>query len=386
MKYSINDTTLTAIGNAIREKNGSSDTYKPTEMASAISAITTGGGGGLEPIVLTGDCQYACGGSIFTSVYGKVDISTKDVLNTKYMFNNCTLPEVDFDINVAYDGNSSLILSYMFNQSKMLRPPYIRGDRAPQTGNYSYYIQMDNMFFNCSKMIEIPYDYFHQFGGDAHWESAKNYTTSRANMFNNCSSLRALPDLSMLVNKSSYTSSFYYKGFNNCYVLDEIVDLPVYENVTWTSNAFNSTFAGDSRLKRLTFATNEDGTPKTASGWKSQTIDLSGSIGYAQQKYYVTDNTDAHGIGTDKMVTDLFSHAELANDPDWWTNDVTFSRYNHDSAVETINSLPDVSASGGTNTIKFKGTMGSGYGKAISDLTAEEKAVATAKGWTVTIV
>ena len=42
----INDSNLVAIGNAIREKNGTEDTYKPREMAEAILAITTGGGGG----------------------------------------------------------------------------------------------------------------------------------------------------------------------------------------------------------------------------------------------------------------------------------------------------------------------------------------------------
>jgi hypothetical protein len=65
-----------------------------------------------------------------------------------------------------------------------------------------------------------------------------------------------------------------------------------------------------------------------------------------------------------------------------------YSRYNHDSAVNTINSLPDTSAylatAGGTNTIKFKGNAGSKTdGGAINTLTAEEIAVATAKGWTV---
>lgn len=36
----INDSTLTAIADAIREKNGSSSTYAPAEMAQAISAIS----------------------------------------------------------------------------------------------------------------------------------------------------------------------------------------------------------------------------------------------------------------------------------------------------------------------------------------------------------
>ena len=68
-----------------------------------------------------------------------------------------------------------------------------------------------------------------------------------------------------------------------------------------------------------------------------------------------------------------------------------YSRYNHDSAVETINSLPDTSeylaSAGGTNTIKFKGVAGMKTdGGAINTLTEEEIAVAAAKGWTVSLV
>lgn len=64
------------------------------------------------------------------------------------------------------------------------------------------------------------------------------------------------------------------------------------------------------------------------------------------------------------------------------------SVYNHDSAVETINSLPDTSAylaeAGGTNTITFYRDQGANTeGGAIGNLTAEEIAVAAAKGWTV---
>lgn len=67
------------------------------------------------------------------------------------------------------------------------------------------------------------------------------------------------------------------------------------------------------------------------------------------------------------------------------------ARYNHDSAVETLNSLPDTSeyiaTAGGTNTIKFNGVQGAlTDGGAINTLTEEEIAVATAKGWTVTFV
>lgn len=39
------DSTLTDIADAIRGKNGSSDTYKPSEMPAAITAVPSGGGG-----------------------------------------------------------------------------------------------------------------------------------------------------------------------------------------------------------------------------------------------------------------------------------------------------------------------------------------------------
>ena len=41
----IDDSNLTAIGNAIRAKNGATTTYKPSEMAAAINAIETGDSG-----------------------------------------------------------------------------------------------------------------------------------------------------------------------------------------------------------------------------------------------------------------------------------------------------------------------------------------------------
>ncbi len=40
----VDDTSLTAIGNAIREKNGKLIKYKPSEMANAIANIPSGGG------------------------------------------------------------------------------------------------------------------------------------------------------------------------------------------------------------------------------------------------------------------------------------------------------------------------------------------------------
>lgn len=54
----VQDTSLTAIANAIREKNGSTNTYKPAEMATAIQALSSGGGGELKTIVASQKYTY----------------------------------------------------------------------------------------------------------------------------------------------------------------------------------------------------------------------------------------------------------------------------------------------------------------------------------------
>ena len=185
----------------------------------------------------------------------------------------------------------------------------------------------------------------------------------------------------------AYSYCLYYYAFQNCYALDEIINLPnPHYNAAWTSNAFNHTFDSCYRLKNLTFKM-PDGAPYVVN-WKSQTIDLSSNVGFVYRDSHITGYNS--GITTAKRVTDAATYEALKNDPDWWTTNVAYSRYNHDSAVATINSLPDTSAylaeKGGTNTIKFKGAAGSATdGGAINTLTDAEIAVAAAKGWTVTL-
>lgn len=164
------------------------------------------------------------------------------------------------------------------------------------------------------------------------------------------------------------------------------------------------------------FATN-NGTPYTMN-WKSQTIELSSSsytYGYDTDTYSYDYSSFAQGYW--KVKNNIFTsnnmtveqakarYDGLKTTNNWYSccsNSVTydgksvnlsllFSRYNHDSAVETINSLPDTSAylatAGGTNTIKFRKYSGACTdGGGTNDLTPEEIAVATAKGWTVTLV
>jgi hypothetical protein len=53
----IDDTHLSNIADAIREKNGSTDTYKPKDMAEGIRCILTGGMGGVTPPVASGSTE-----------------------------------------------------------------------------------------------------------------------------------------------------------------------------------------------------------------------------------------------------------------------------------------------------------------------------------------
>lgn len=173
-----------------------------------------------------------------------------------------------------------------------------------------------------------------------------------------------------------------FKGLLNCaYNIDEIVGYPC-PPVDFTSNMFGSNLSRLERIKDFTFDMLDENTPYTRN-WKSQTIDFTTNIGYSQNE----GDQNYCGLRDDTRITDDASYQLLKDNPDSWTTNALYSRYNHDSAVRTINSLPDCSASGGTNTIKFSGVQGSKTdGGAINTLTEEEIAVATAKGWTVSLV
>lgn len=217
-------------------------------------------------------------------------------------------------------------------------------------------------------------------------ENPSSYTFAMGHCFYQATYLRTIPqDLLILskylpTNSSSNNNCLFYYGFHNCFALDELVGIGVPNNghdKYMKSNKFTNTFNQCRHLKRMTFE------PNQTAEWGSQVIDLSYYVGYG----YVS----ANGFLSTKQIEDDATYQALKDDPDSWTSDINYARYNRTSAVETINSLPDTSAylatAGGTNTIKFKGAQGAKTdGGAINTMTEEEIAVATAKGWTVSFV
>lgn len=381
MKYFIEDTTLTGIGDAIRAKGGTSDKILVSDLATAITNLPTGGGGDIEvePIVLEGTQTYGCSGPLsgkYIDMFGDT-ISTQYLGDVSNMFYKNTATKIPFDLNctnVTYYSFQGLFS----NCDNLTELPNIYN---------AYPYNMSQMFSNCYNLREIPED----IDDTWNWDRMHTYNYASVNgCIQYCYSLRKIPESFMKNLWSTQTSNYssiYYGLCNSCYALDEIRGIPIMP-VTYTGNAFSNFMSMSARVKDIIFDMNEDGTPKTAN-WKGQSINLYNGIGYMRytESYLYNYNS---GITADKKVIDDATYQALKDDPDWFSSKLEYSRYNHDSAVNTINSLPDTSAylaaNGGTNTISFSSGMGRATdGGAISNLTEEEIAIATAKGWTVTL-
>lgn len=415
MKYLIEEATLTGIADAVREKKGTTDLIQVSNLATEISNIQGGGTveeltitsngtynpptgiDGYAPVVVnvpqdgsppesafafTGDCSGLFKGNWdwFLDRYGS-KITMNNITGLENCFNGCKLATTKIS-SISVDASSSLYLDGMFAYSELEEFPRI-------ILNSIYYAPfMDNLFSDCKRLRELPYDYFTSMSNN--WETANsNSSNGYKNMlFQNCYSLREHPDMTCLAQTGNYPS-FYANTFNKCVSLNEVINYPVAPGNSITRNCFYSFVSNCYRLKNMTFKTNEDGTPITAN-WKQQTISLDEYVGYAGDYYYNIYQYNS-GITLDKRVSDDATYQALRDDPDYWTSNINYSRYNHNSAVNTINSLPDTSAylatAGGTNTIKFSGQSGASTdGGAINTLTEEEIAVATAKGWSVALV
>ena len=365
------------------DKNG---IYTPTEYGYSRVTVNCPPGPPDEAFIITGDCSYRFSynnWNWFIDTYGN-QVSTHDisVLSNAFQYST-SLTEIPFDLNVTNCG----ALGYAFYNVPSLEVcPRIRG-----TLRMSNYFAMNQLLSSNSKLTSIE----DLFTSDmlAEFKNVKvtsPYSCPRPFNFAGLSSLRSMPSwwhqFKLCEDSTAYpnyTYGIYYSLCTGCYSLDEILDMPVWRcQGAQTSDMFNSAFYHNNRLKDITFET-DNGQP-IVTKWTKQTIDLSKDVGYG-------GFPPNYGFTSATQVTDDASYQALKNNPDRWTNDVAYSRYDHDSAVRTINSLPDTSAylatAGGTNTIKFYGNAGSKTdGGAINTLTAEEIAVATAKGWTVTLV
>ena len=375
-KVLVNETSLTAIANAIRAKNGETTTYKPAQMATAITNLPTGSpdipdsafnkSGNLDYVYCNGQWDW------FLNTYGD-KITASAVSSCSHTFYNSYVQNIPFYMYFPSGWNDGSVyginVEYMFANCTALESlPELRNIQ-PNT--------MEGMLWNCLSLTDISTLY------DANYM----YLSNCAYLFQNCYALREinselfenlqLADIRLLTDKTLLN-----RGFSACISLDELIDVPVdtYTD-TITSNMFLSPFSNCCRLKNLTFHS----TTGTVN-WSNQNINLSDNVGYSDTgEYYETYLKNFGGFTDSTRITNDTNYQTLKNNYNSWTTDVAYSRYNKDSAIATINSLP--TTTGTSNIIKFMGNSGSKTdGGAINTMTAEEIAVATAKGFTVSFV
>ena len=418
---------LTNIANAIREKGGTTDKLTLDAMPNAIAALSTGGSG--EDLVPeTIEIKYGAykfmGDDLKWLRKNYADrIVTNLESNNQYMFavanndedsigfklhmrgSNVSAEYMFFEANF-YPKEEEIADLKLFNVKSMYRNNRSCGKIPSMTfiNNHSMSSDCSYLFSGCnaSEIGELVNFYptqniecfFERMPCLRHCPVFVNPDLSKmrvsayksfSSFAINCYSLRDI-DANLLAEYytdkvTNANSHPFNKMFKNCACIDEVNGIvPI--TATLTSNTFTEAFQYTYRLKNLTFALQEDGTPYTVN-WKNQTIDLSTYTGWAGYSSSVEQIT-----GYNSGITADDEDNDWSNNPNYWSRQFMNSRFNHDSAVNLINSLPDTSAyikaNGGTNTVKFYTNAGSATpGGGVNALTEEEIAVAAAKGWTI---
>lgn len=288
-----------------------------------------------EDLTFSGDCSWLFSNNKFNWLVEQYPVKITQCNNAYRMFCGSTNLHGDISKTTIQLTNCETGNGMLLGIGQVQGLPKVSGE-------ITYNI---SSLFQEAKIQEIPNDWFDNI-------SFSNIRYA-SQIFYGCTNLVKCPPLNWLkkINFSSNArESWYYYLFYNCRQITEITNIPCIDLAQFNYNQLRGLVGETYKLKKLTFEM--DGQQVK---WANQTLSLDDHVGYS-------------GYETSRIFKSV---------------------YNHDSAVETINSLPDTSAylatAGGTNTIYFTGNAGSATeGGAINTMTPEEIAVATAKGWTVT--
>jgi hypothetical protein len=367
-KYSIDSSTLVNIADAIRTKDGSKDAIQVSDFASRIKNIA----GNVDIQDLFNNAKYIAYldyqgllDKYYTEDSIQLTLYPHDETMSYVLYNSQIAEDIDLTIDVSnISGSASSytsISSLLYNSTRLKKLNFhVTGLENLQRAGIS---SIANFCYGCTNLEEINDDAF-------------NFKPSQPeSIFYNCYNLKYLPNLTFIRQLSSNSvwklnslcnlrkaelpislcsnlSYFTAPVFTDCGMLESIVHIDTGESYTNGSNLYSLL-----DLKNIGYFSTED---------------------IAKQV-----NDIANGIIP--RVTNDEEYAQY-KDGEYWTTDIAYSHYNKIAVLETFNSLPNVSNFSRTMKIQLKGDMGSATdGGAINTLTEEEIAVATAKGWTVTI-
>lgn len=267
-------------------------------------------------------------------------------------------PKIAVASNATISSDAGIVVQTMFRNSHIVK---ISNDNVLQTFPlYTYSTPQQEMCCNCYYLREVPENFMIpvlKLSKSLPANAQRAITTS---MYKNCYVLKEIRGMCYHLNTSSSNSvNLFGNTFNNCYTLHSLT--------FFTENDSDYYGAGNNTIDL-----------STAGYWESGTAD-------ADIFQYLEDDDKANAI----VIRDA-SNATVANmgNKNSFAVGAAYATYNRQSAIETINTLPNASGNSQTGTIKFKSGAGSAYGTDydMSNLSAEEIAVATAKGWTVALV
>ena len=151
----VKDTELTDIANAIREKNGTEETYKPSEMGDAVRAIEVSGGGDGDFVGI----KY----SDFTGGRGTPKVADASSLYLdNYMgqeFGGYPYLFANISINGNGGWNTKLQTVYLPKGIKVLQVSMFNscGELKKIHNIESVTTINNNCFVNCKSLVDFPY-------------------------------------------------------------------------------------------------------------------------------------------------------------------------------------------------------------------------------------
>ncbi len=165
----IDDSCFTNIANAIRGKNGETTTYKPSEMAAAISAISSGGGDWQYGKIKTSDRANTINLSSIVADYSKIDCiwvipadySTHQVrIYSPYIKNTISGIDGYLPVLIIGDGTYNWISLGSFNSFNTASSLtyYIKQSEFAANGNLHLYYYSDKGTPTENKLSQTPWD------------------------------------------------------------------------------------------------------------------------------------------------------------------------------------------------------------------------------------